>query len=109
MAILGRLKSNGVMQVYSRIDELSDPSRNAGLDENGVLYGSLFDENIQTNLPSNTPLRIANDKKIVAYNYFDERTLSINDEIFESLVSLSYSLRLNSPVFNLSSTEPATF
>ena len=76
MAILGRLKSNGVMQVYSRIDELSDPSRNAGLDENGVLYGSLFDENIQTNLPSNTPLRIANDKKIVAYNYFDERTLT---------------------------------
>ena len=88
MKIVGRLTSNGVMQVYTRIDELSDPSRNAGLDENGIFYGSLFDENIQTNLSSNTPLRIANDKKIVAYNYFDERSLTINNDIFDSLVSL---------------------
>lgn len=100
MKIVGRLKSNGVMQVYTRIDELSDPSRNAGLDENGIFYGSLFDENIQTNLSSNTPLRIANDKKIVAYNYFDERSLTINNDIFDSLVSLSYSLRLITSVTN---------
>ena len=53
MKIVGRLKSNGVMQVYTRIDELSDPSRNAGLDENGIFYGSLFDENIQEKFRNN--------------------------------------------------------
>jgi hypothetical protein len=100
MAILGRLKSNGVMQVYARIDEISDPSRNAGITSEGILYGALFDENMQTKLSSNTPLRISNDKKIVAYNYFDERTLSINNDIFDSLVSLSSSLRLITSVTN---------
>lgn len=89
---VGRLKSNGVMQVYNIIDELSYPDKNVGITSDGTLYASLFDENIYSNMQSNTPLRITNDKKIMAYNYFDEKTLSFNNDIFASLLSLSFSL-----------------
>jgi hypothetical protein len=92
MRIAGRLKSNGVMQVYSEIDELSNPTRNAGISSEGIMYGSLFDENLSLEIQSNTPLRIKSDKKIIAYNYFDERTLRFNEDMFGSLLSLSVSL-----------------
>lgn len=89
---LARLKSNGVMQVYNIIDELSYPDKNVGITTDGTLYASLFDENVDFSIQSNVPLRIRGDKKVSAYNYFDERTLSFNNDIFESLISLSYSL-----------------
>ena len=72
---VGRLKSNGVMQVYDIIDELSYPDKNVGITTDGIFYASLFDENVSSNMQSNTPLRITGDKKVLAYNYFDERTL----------------------------------
>jgi hypothetical protein len=89
MAIVGRLNSNGVMQVYTAIDELSDPTRNAGITTDGVMYADLFDENTSSEMQSNTPLRIKNDKKILAYNYFDERTLALTTDIFGALVAVS--------------------
>lgn len=93
MALVGRLKSNGVMQVYGIIDELSDPTKNAGLNKNGILYGSLFDEN-STEIQSNNPLRIKNDKKIIAYNYFDELTLTFNTDIIAGILRSTFSLKL---------------
>ena len=51
-------------------------------------------------MQSNTPLRITGDKKVLAYNYFDERTLSFSNDIFASLVSLSYSLNIIASVTN---------
>jgi hypothetical protein len=93
MRIVGRLKSNGVMQVYNILDELSDPNKNAGITKNGTLYASLFDEN-STQIQSNNPLRIKNDKKIVAYNYFDELTLSLNTDVIASIIRSTSFLKL---------------
>ena len=97
---VGRLKSNGVMQVYNIIDELSYPDKNVGITTDGILYASLFDENVSSSIQSNTPLRITGDKKVLVYNYFDERTLSLNNDIFTSLISLSYSLNTITSVTN---------
>ena len=97
---VGRLKSNGVMQVYDIIDELSYPDKNVGITTDGIFYASLFDENVSSNMQSNTPLKITGDKKVLAYNYFDERTLSFSNDIFASLVSLSYSLNIIASVTN---------
>lgn len=97
---VGRLKSNGVMQVYDIIDELSYPDKNVGITTDRIFYASLFDENVSSNMQSNTPLKITGDKKVLAYNYFDERTLSFSNDIFASLVSLSYSLNIIASVTN---------
>jgi hypothetical protein len=99
MKIVGRLKSNGVMQVYGKLDEISDPNRNAGLDENGELHASLFNEN-STELTSNTRLRIKNDKQILAYNYFDELTLTYDTSIIGAIVRSTFSLKLITSVSN---------
>jgi hypothetical protein len=99
MALAGRLKSNGVMQVYTLLDELSDPTRNAGITTDGILYASLLNEN-SAQMPSNTPLRITSDKKILAYNYFDEITLSLNADIISSILRLSFSLKAITSVTN---------
>jgi hypothetical protein len=93
MALVGRLKSNGVMQVYTRIDELSDPTRNAGISSEGILYGSLFDEN-STEIQSNNPLRIKSDKKIIAYNYFDELTLTFDTSVIAGIIRSTFALKL---------------
>jgi len=93
MALVGRLKSNGVMQVYTRIDELSDPTKNSGLDKNGIMYASLFDEN-STQLQSNNPLRIKSDNRAIAYNYFDELTLSFNTDVIAGIIRSTFSLKL---------------
>ena len=93
MALAGRLKSNGVMQVYGIIDELSDPTKNAGLDKDGILYGSLFNEN-STEIESNNPLRIKSDKNIIAYNYFDELTLTFDTDIIAGIIRSTFALKL---------------
>jgi hypothetical protein len=100
MGIVGRLNSNGVMQVYTLLDELSDPTRNAGITSEGILYASSLDENISSEMQSNARLRIKNDKKIVAYNYFDERTLALTTDIFGALVTASPVLRSITSVTN---------
>lgn len=99
MTLVGRLKSNGVMQVYTQIDELSDPTKNVGLDKNGIMYASLFDEN-STQIQSNTPLRIKSDKKVIAYNYFDELTLTFSTDIIAAILRSTFSLKLITSVTN---------
>ena len=99
MTLVGRLKSNGVMQVYGSIDELSDPTKNAGLDKNGILYASLFDEN-SPQIQSNNPLRIKSDKKILAYNYFDELTLAFDTDIIAGVIRATFALKLITSVTN---------
>ena len=99
MALVGRLKSNGIMQVYGSIDELSDQTKDTGLDKNGIMYASLFDEN-STQIQYNNPLRIKSDKKIIAYNYFDELTLSFNTDIIAAIIRSTFALKLITSVTN---------
>ena len=93
MNTVGRLTSSGIMQVFLRLDELSYESgsvQNVGLTTSGILYASLFDENLSLELNSNTPLRIKNNKNIVVYDYFDEYTLNpLDTGIFGDIKSLS--------------------
>lgn len=90
MQTVGRLTSTGVMQVYG-LDELS--GGNARFSGSGVLYSSLFDENLSLELNTNKRLRIKNDKSVVVYNYFDEYSFNLQSQaIFGTIKSLTQSL-----------------
>ena len=71
MGRVARLQSNGVL-LTNLFDELSSPSRNVGVDQNGVFYSNSMKEGTFSELPSNVPMRIVNDKDLRVYDYFDE-------------------------------------
>lgn len=71
MQTVGRLSSDGVLFV-SLVDEISSPSRNVGIDENGIFYSNSIKEGEFSELPSNIPMRIGNDKELKVYGYIDE-------------------------------------
>lgn len=73
MGKVARLQSNGVL-LTNLFDELSSPSRNVGVDQSGVFYSNSMKEGTFSELPSNVPMRIVNDKDLRVYDYFDEIT-----------------------------------
>jgi len=73
MNTVARLKSNGILYA-GLFDELSDPNRNVGIESSGIFYSSSMKEGEFSELPSNIPMRINNNKNLLVYNYFDELT-----------------------------------
>jgi hypothetical protein len=77
MNTVARLRSDGVL-FTNLFDEFSSPSRNVSVDQYGVFYSNTMKEGIFSELTSNAPMRIVNNKDLRVYNYFDELT-DIND------------------------------
>ncbi len=73
MNTVGRLRSDGVL-FANLFDEFSSPSRNVSVDQYGVFYSNTMKEGTFSELASNTPMRIVNNKDMKVYSYFDELT-----------------------------------
>lgn len=73
MNTVARLRSDGVL-FTSLFDELSSPSRNVSIDQNGIFYSNSMKEGTFSELTSDVPMRIVNNKDLRVFNYFDELT-----------------------------------
>jgi hypothetical protein len=73
MDTVGRLRSDGVL-FANLFDEFSSPSRNVSVDQYGIFYSNTMKEGDFSELTSNAPMRIINNKDLRVYNYFDELT-----------------------------------
>ena len=73
MNTVARLRSDGVL-FANLFDEFSSPSRNVSVDQYGTFYSNTMQEGTFSNLTSNVPMRIVNNKDLRVYNYFDELT-----------------------------------
>lgn len=73
MNTVARLRSDGVL-LTNLFDELSSPSRNVSVDQYGVFYSNSMKEGTFSELSSDVPMRIVNNKDLRVYNYFDELT-----------------------------------
>ena len=62
MNTVGRLRSDGVL-FANLFDELSSPSRNVSIDQNGTFYSGTMKEGIFSELVSTVPMRIVNNKE----------------------------------------------
>jgi hypothetical protein len=87
MATVARLLSTGNLQASS-LDELSDLGGNAGVTTTGTFYCNEFVEGAVLDLPSSTPMRITNDKKILIYGSFDELT-GFRANLYENIGGLA--------------------
>ena len=73
MGIIGRLKSNGILQAV-QFDELNYSA--VGVTSAGIFHSTLFDENTLLTLTSGVPMRMGNDNSCTVYDYVDEFTFS---------------------------------
>lgn len=73
MAVVGRLKSTGILQSL-QFDELNYST--VGVTTSGIFHSNLFDENTLSTLTSNIPMRMGSDSSCTVYNYIDEFTFS---------------------------------
>ena len=73
MNTVARLRSDGVL-FANLFDEFSSPSRNVSIDRNGIFYSNSMKEGTFSELTSDVPMRIVNNKDLRVFNYFDELT-----------------------------------
>lgn len=71
MNTVARLASSGVLYA-NFFDELSSPSRNVSVDQYGTFYSNAMKEGVFSELSSDTPMRIVNNKDLKVFDYFDE-------------------------------------
>jgi hypothetical protein len=71
MAVVARLSKDGVL-ISRLFDEINANNNELGVNNVGVFVSDFIDENIISNLPSNVPMRITQNKELLVYDYIDE-------------------------------------
>lgn len=71
MAVVSRITKDGVLSARL-FDEINVDNKELGVNNVGLFTSDFIDENLNVNLPSNTPMRITQDKELFVYDYIDE-------------------------------------
>jgi hypothetical protein len=81
MAKVARITKNGVLTARL-FDELNQDNNQIGVDKVGTFTADFIDENIISNLPTNIPMRITQNKELLVYDYIDEYNDFASYDIF---------------------------